>query len=200
MDINDDIYSCPAHELEICVSLLKERHSHTCLCLLVCVCVCDSRVCFPQMFPLTFDPTAGVKPWQMRWSSSGQNCKHSTTILCPPPPPLSPHIRHSSPLCSSQRVSSTTSAEKVLVANKHGFIAFAVGILKHAHFKLRITTWVETRICLVHRRRENGGEAVLKIWILQPCTLKAHCVFGKLVSDVKDEKCCSVVFYTRCWL
>lgn len=25
-------------------------------------------------------------------------------------------------------------------------------------------------------------------------------VFGKLVSDVKDEKCCSVVFYTRCWL
>ncbi|KAK2837411.1 hypothetical protein Q5P01_014623 [Channa striata] len=26
------------------------------------------------------------------------------------------------------------------------------------------------------------------------------CVFGKLVSDVKDEKCCSVVFYTRCWL
>lgn len=38
-----------------------------------------------------------VKLWQMRWSSPGQICKHSTTIFRRPPP----HIHHSSPPFSS---------------------------------------------------------------------------------------------------
>lgn len=47
------------------VCVLKERHSHTYLCVYLSVC---ERVCviaesrFPQMFPLTFDPTVEVKP------------------------------------------------------------------------------------------------------------------------------------------
>lgn len=52
-----------------------------------------------------FDPQFRVKPWQMRWSSPSQNCKHSTTIFSRPPP----HIHHSSPpFSSSQCLSSTT--------------------------------------------------------------------------------------------
>lgn len=61
-------------------------YPHTHVCVFTCLCVCDSQICLPQIFPLTFDPRVGVKPWQMRWPISGQNCKHSTTIFCPPPP------------------------------------------------------------------------------------------------------------------
>lgn len=32
------------------------------------------------------------------------------------------------------------------------------------------------------------------------CVHARACVCGKTVSDVKDEKCCCEVFYTRCWL
>lgn len=43
MDINDDIYRCPALEFELCVSTPEERHSqilsHMFMCWLVCVCV-----------------------------------------------------------------------------------------------------------------------------------------------------------------
>lgn len=64
-DINDDIHRCLLLELELCASTpeerAKERHSHTCLCVCLCVCARESRVRFPQMFPLTFDPAVGWK-------------------------------------------------------------------------------------------------------------------------------------------
>lgn len=37
MDINDDIYRCPVHELELCVCAEGETLSHIFVCLLVCV-------------------------------------------------------------------------------------------------------------------------------------------------------------------
>ncbi|XP_041793828.1 uncharacterized protein LOC121607185 [Chelmon rostratus] len=85
------------------------------------------------------------------------------------------------------------------------FIVFAVGTSKHAPFKLRITTPVGfnilPRICLVHRRRENRGdlrgEAVLKIWILQPCTLKAHCVCLESLSVMSRMRNVAVWFFTH---
>lgn len=52
IDINDDLHRCAAHDVGKCT------HAFVYLS----VCVCDSRVCFPQMFPLTFDSSVGVKP------------------------------------------------------------------------------------------------------------------------------------------
>lgn len=216
MDINDDIYRCSVHELELCVRACRRRDTLTHLCVYLPVCVCvrpwDSRVSFPQMLPLTFNPRAEVKPWQMRWSSSGQICKHSTTIFCPPPLLSSPHIRHSSPLHSSQCVSSTASraSQRMFSLHTNMFYCICCGNLKaHTPFKLRITALVKfntSDICRVYRRKENK-----RVWSerrscgkdLDITTVHFEstlCVFGKSVSDVKDEKCCSVVFYTCCWL
>lgn len=65
MDINDDIYTCTAHELELCGraegETLSQTLSHMFVCLLDDVCVTAESVS-PQMFPSTFDPAVGVKP------------------------------------------------------------------------------------------------------------------------------------------
>lgn len=137
----------------------SHRHSHTCLCVYFPVCI--GLVSFPQMFPLTFDPRVGVKPWQMRWQSSGQNCKHSTTIFCPPPP-LRSYPSFLTP--SLLAVHLLHNLEKVRESSHYiqtCFNVFAGGILKYTPFNLRITTSVEfniPNICLVYRRKENKRE------------------------------------------
>ena len=110
MDINDDIYRCPAHEFELCVSALEERHSHryshTCLCVGLCVCVCARAIaefvslrC--SLWPLT--PQSGSSPdkWDGRVLARTANIPQQSSVLLLP----SPHIRHSSPLHSSLSVS-----------------------------------------------------------------------------------------------
>lgn len=81
-----------------------------------------------------------------------------------------------------------------------------MGILKHIPFKLKITTLVKFNIpdiCFVYKSKENK-ECDLKrrspVKDLDNTSLHFEstlCVFGKPVSDVKDEKCCSVVFFTH---
>lgn len=40
MDINDDIYRCSVHELELCVRACRRRDTLTHLCVYLPVCVC----------------------------------------------------------------------------------------------------------------------------------------------------------------
>lgn len=102
------VWECTHVYVFTCVSLSPVHSLSLCLSLSLPVIAVSFRC---SLWP--FNPQLRVKPWQMRWSSSGQNCKHSTTIFSRPPP----HIHHSSPpppnppqpsFSSSRRLSSTS--------------------------------------------------------------------------------------------
>lgn len=50
MDINDDIYRCSVHELELCVRACRRRDTLTHLCVYLPVYVC-AAVRWPSQFP-----------------------------------------------------------------------------------------------------------------------------------------------------
>lgn len=210
MGINDDIYRCTAHELEICVrkcwKRAEGRHSHiptyTRLCVYLSLCVCDSQICLPQIFPLTFDPRVGVKPWQMRWPVSGQNCKHSTTIFCPPPP-LSSYPSFLTPSLLS--VQSMTESQRKFSLNTNMFYCTCFGNFKvHiSQIKNSNTGWIYyTRHlpCLQKKRKQKNmilkWKLCLRFGYYNPALWK-HTVCLESLSVMSRMRNVAVWFFTH---
>lgn len=118
--------------------------SHMFVCLLVCVSayVCDGRVRFPQMFPLTFDPTVGgqaltnemVEFWPEPQTFHNNLLSSSSASLSSYPSFLTPSLLAVFLFHDTQRVGESSRCKQTC------FIVFAVGISKHTPFQLRVTT------------------------------------------------------------
>lgn len=157
------------------------------------------------MFPSTFDPRVGVKPWQMRWSSSGQNSKHSTTIFCPPPLCSYPSFLTLS-LLSLWLFHHLERVRESSPRTQTCFYCICCGNLNAHTLQIKnYGTGLNSIPPTSALFREGGktkeydlrGEALLKIWILHPCTLKAHCVCLESLSAVSRMRNVAVWFFTH---
>lgn len=143
MDINDDIYRCTAHDLELCASVLRERHSHVSVFARLCVCVCVRAIPFPSDVPFDLWPHSRgqaltnemVEFWPELQTFHNNLVSSSSPLLVS----VIPHP--STPLCSSPPRLGATRGKFSLQTNT--LIVFAVGTSKHTPCKLRITTSVK---------------------------------------------------------
>lgn len=185
MDINGDIYRCPPQEFELCVRM------HTCLCVYMCISlslsvseIAVSLRC--SLWP--FDPQLRVKPWQMRWSSPGQICKHSTTIFSRPPP----HIHHSSPpFSSSVSLIYHPNWRKSLFQTTVFYCVCNGNADAHTHQIRNYSiswTWYSFVLCSQRGKKQHGSSTV-NLW-----TLKANHVCHKSLSVMSKMRNAAVFF------
>lgn len=207
IDFNDDLCRCAPQKAELWECWRRE-HSQTNVYLYVYLSVCVCQQClFPSDVPFDL--------WLQRWSRALTNDTaefwtelqtfHNNLMSSSSPLLISVIPNPFTPLRLSL-LQLRWSQIKVLIAQKCIFSIFAV---VHIPFKSDIALLLKfnsINMCNVYKGRENKGvwsQRRSRVKHLDITTLhleRTLCVFAKLVSNVKDEKCCSVVFYTRCWL